>query len=58
MHRVFGAEAGQAWLDQLGPMSPRMSRIFIQPEWIGILDFEGRFPSALERAMEKAQAGA
>jgi hypothetical protein len=28
------------------------------PEWVGILDFETRFPSALERAMERAQAGA
>jgi hypothetical protein len=56
--RVFGEEAGQAWLDQLGPIVPRMSRIFIQPEWVGILDFESRFPSALERAMERGQARA
>jgi hypothetical protein len=54
--RVFGQEAGQAWLDQLGPIVPRMSRIFIQSEWVGILDFESRFPSALERAMERGQA--
>lgn len=55
--RVMGNEAGQAWLDQMAPMCPRMSRIFIQPEWAGILDFEMRFPSALERAMEHAGAG-
>jgi hypothetical protein len=39
-------------------MVSRMSRVFVTPEWVGILDFETRFPSALERAMERAQAGA
>jgi hypothetical protein len=52
--RVMGEQQGQGWLDQLGPMSPRMSRVFIRPEWVGILDFETRFPSAMERAMERA----
>jgi hypothetical protein len=49
--RIFGEEGGQAWLDQLAPICPRMSRVFIKPSWVGILDFETRFPSALERAM-------
>ncbi len=53
--RVSGEEAGQAWLDQLLPICPRMARIFIRPEWVGILDFETRLPSAIERAMERAQ---
>jgi hypothetical protein len=34
-----------------------MGRVFIKPNWVGILDFETRFPSALERAMEKAGGG-
>jgi hypothetical protein len=51
--RMFGQEGGQAWLDQMRPICPRMSRIFIRPEWVGILDFETRFPSALERAMKE-----
>jgi hypothetical protein len=55
--RVFGEEGGQAWLNQMEPMVPRMARVFVKPEWVGILDFETRFPSALERAMEQAQAG-
>jgi len=54
--RVFGEEAGQAWLDTLAPICPRMARVFVTPEWVGILDFETRFPSSLERAMEQAQA--
>lgn len=49
--RVFGDEAGNAWLAQLRPICPRMSRIFVTPEWVGLLDFTTRFPSALERAM-------
>jgi Pyridoxamine 5'-phosphate oxidase len=53
--RCFGEAAGQAWLEQLAPMCPQMVRIFLQPTWVGILDFETRFPSALERAMERAQ---
>jgi hypothetical protein len=54
--RVFGEEAGEAWLDNLRPICPQMARVFVKPEWVGILDFETRFPSALERAMERAQA--
>ena len=56
--RVMGDQAGQAWLDQIAPMSPRMARIFVHPEWVGIIDFETRFPSAIERAMEHAGVGA
>jgi hypothetical protein len=31
-----------------------MTRIFIHPDWVGILDFETRLPSAVERAIERA----
>jgi len=40
----------------LRPICPRMMRVFITPEWVAILDFQQRFPSALERAMERAAA--
>ncbi len=43
--RVFGKEHARAWLESLRPLSPRMARIFVRPEWVGILDFETRFPS-------------
>ena len=56
--RVLGAEPARAWLDTMRQLTPRMSRIFIQPEWVGIQDFETRFPSAVERAMERAQGQA
>lgn len=54
--RCFGEEAGRAWLEQLAPMCPQMTRIFLQPDWVGIIDFETRFPSAIERAMQRATA--
>jgi len=55
--RVMGEEQGAILLNQVGAMITRMSRIFITPEWVGVLDFETRFPSAIEHAMERA-AGA
>jgi hypothetical protein len=56
--RFLGEEQGQAWLSQVAPILPRMVRIVIRPEWAGVMDFETRFPNAVERAMERAQAGA
>jgi hypothetical protein len=43
--RYFGPEQGPAWVSQLKGKS--MARIAITPTWVGILDFETRFPSAL-----------
>jgi hypothetical protein len=45
--RYFGHEQGQAWVAQLGAMVSTMVRITITPEWVGLLDFQTRFPSAL-----------
>jgi hypothetical protein len=45
--RYFGAERGRAWAKQMEGMSPEMVRITITPEWVGLLDFKTRFPSAL-----------
>lgn len=49
--RYFGDEAGAAWLQQLAQLDSRMMRIAVTPEWVGVLDFEQRFPSALARKM-------
>jgi hypothetical protein len=56
--RVQGEEAGAAWLETMAQITPRMGRVFVRPTWVGLLDFETRFPSALERAMETAATGA
>ena len=45
--RYFGREQGQAWVGQLRGMIRSMVRITVTPEWVGILDFQTRFPSAL-----------
>ena len=43
--RYFGDEQGGAWLAQLS--GHPMARISVTPSWVGVLDFETRFPSAL-----------
>ena len=45
--RYFGREQGQAWVNQLRGMITSMVRITVTPEWVGLLDFRTRFPSAL-----------
>lgn len=45
--RYFGREQGQAWLAQLRKMVSGMVKITVSPEWVGLLDFQTRFPSAL-----------
>jgi hypothetical protein len=54
--RTMGEEAGRAWVAQAKGILPRMTRIFIRPDWVAVMDFETRFPNALERAMEAARA--
>jgi len=49
--RYFGVEQGRAWIEQARGMFAQMARIVIKPEWVGILDFEQRFPSAIEAAI-------
>jgi hypothetical protein len=43
--RYLGAEQGDAWVAQL--RGQPMARIRITPQWVNILDFETRLPSAL-----------
>src|SRR5882672_11788199 len=45
--RYFGREQGRAWMQQVRTMMLRMTKITITPEWVGVLDFQKRFPSAL-----------
>ncbi len=45
--RYFGKEQGKAWVAQLASIIPGMVRVTVTPEWVGLLDFQTRFPSAL-----------
>ena len=45
--RYFGPEQGKAWVAQMGKMVQSMVRVTVTPTWVGLLDFQTRFPSAL-----------
>ena len=49
--RYLGAEGGKGWVEQAKALFPQMTRIVVRPDWVGLLDFEQRFPSAIEAAM-------
>lgn len=49
--RFFGEEEGDAWTAQMAAMVGRSARIAVRPEWVGILDFQTRFPSAVAKRM-------
>jgi hypothetical protein len=54
--RYLGGEQGRAWVSQVGSLVTQMARIAVKPERVGVIDFESRFPSAVERAIELAQS--
>ncbi|HWZ78191.1 MAG TPA: pyridoxamine 5'-phosphate oxidase family protein [Candidatus Sulfotelmatobacter sp.] len=45
--RYFDADLAKGWLGQLSTLISSMVRITITPDWVGLLDFQTRFPSAL-----------
>jgi PPOX class probable F420-dependent enzyme len=47
--RYFSPEEGRAWVRQLSGTISGMVRIAITPEWVGVLDYRERFPSALTK---------
>jgi hypothetical protein len=53
MYRTMSKEDAEASLKGSAALYPRMTRIFIHPDWVGILDFETRLPSAIEHAIER-----
>ena len=52
--RTMGEEGAKQWLAQMAGLNTHMVRVGITPEWVGVMDFETRFPSAVERAFERA----
>jgi hypothetical protein len=53
IRRTTGPERAEVALARAAALYPRMTRIFIHPEWVGLLDFEKRLPGATERAIER-----
>lgn len=54
--RYLGPEEGRIQAEQMGRMADRMARIAIRPTWVGLLDFETRFPRGMARRMGLAGA--
>ena len=46
-HRYFGDVQGAEWIQQARQTVKSMVRISVRPEWVGVLDFQSRFPSTL-----------
>lgn len=54
-HRIMDDADADQWLATMRPITPEMAVVYVRPEWVGIIDFEARFPSALERRIEQVQ---
>lgn len=46
-YRYLGAAQAGAYLDQIDQPGTRMARIAVRPQWVGVIDFQTRMPSAL-----------
>lgn len=46
--RYLGNEGAQGFLAQFRMMFPQMSRLEINPTWVGVIDLVNRYPSAWE----------
>ena len=51
--QLLGKEQGKGWIANYSSLFPQSARISVQPEWVGIIDYETRFPNWLEEAMER-----
>lgn len=45
-HRYYGNDQGGANTEQVAQSGGAMKRILFRPEWVGVLDFQSRFPGA------------
>ncbi len=52
--QLMGPEVAKGWFETLTPLLPNIkffAKISVKPEWVGILDFQTRFPSPVVKAM-------
>lgn len=45
--RYLGPENGKAFVEQIRSKGGGQARIIVTPEWVGVLDFQTRFPRTL-----------
>jgi hypothetical protein len=50
----FGEEQGNSWIGTTDKLFTHFAKIAITPEWVGVMDFQQRFPNAIENAMAGA----
>jgi len=59
--RLMGKEGAQAFAQGVESMLKagvlKFVRLTVQPNWVGIIDFETRFPSGVEKGMEALMKG-
>ena len=59
--RLSGKEGNQAFVNLIDGMLKagvvKFIRLAVQPTWVGILDFEKRFPSGVEKGLEAMMMG-
>lgn len=53
----MGEEAGNAYLEAIDQPGLRMVRIGLRPTWVGVLDFQQRFPRLTPQPVLTAQGG-
>jgi len=54
--RYLGPQGGADWVRMINNLSSEAARIAVRPEWVGVLDFETRFPIAIAKRMAAAGA--
>jgi hypothetical protein len=57
VRKYLGEEQGREFEAEVRGMYKQMARIVIEPEWVKLLDFETRFPSAIEEAVGGGRQG-
>jgi general stress protein 26 len=50
--RYYPGPQAETTLAELEKSSPRMARIALRPDWVGLLDFQTRFPGQLNAAVD------
>jgi hypothetical protein len=51
--RYMGKDGGQAWIGQITALNLKSSRITVTPQWVGLLDFQTRFPREVAKLMQQ-----
>ncbi|OLF15298.1 pyridoxamine 5'-phosphate oxidase family protein [Actinophytocola xanthii] len=54
MRRGMPADQADAYLGELRRRGTPMERIIVRPEWVGVLDFQTRFPAAMPDFLTEA----